>query len=604
VTDECHRSIYNLWRQVLEYFDGFLIGLTATHSKQTLGFFNQNLVMEYLHERAVADGVNVGYDVFRIRTAITEQGSIVEKGFYVDKRDKNTRRQRWEQLDDELQYSADQLDRSVVAPDQIRTVIRTFKESLPILFPDRKWVPKTLIFTKDDSHAEDITHICREVFAEGNDFCKKITYRTTGEKPDDLIKSFRNSPKLRIAVTVDMVSTGTDIRPLECLLFMRDVKSKVYFEQMIGRGTRVITPTELQAVTPDVAAKTHFVVVDAVGVCESIKIESKPLERKRGVSFEKLVQSIAFGVRDEDSLTSLAGRLSRLDRELIEADKKAIESVSGGKPLKQMINALLDAVDADRQAEKAKEMFSIEVPSKEQLKKAGDELAKEACVPFEIPSVRNTIIGIHKKNEQIIDTVSSDELIIAGWDTQATLKSRAVVDTFKKFIEENKDELTALQLIYSRPYGHRHFTYEQIRQLADALTKPPYNLTTDTVWRAYEQLEKTRVRGGGPQKLLTDIISLVRFTLGNTLMLEPFALSVSRAFDHWMLVQEEQGKKFTPEQVKWLEMIKEHIANSAAIDVEDFDQIPFNQWGGRHKAYSLFGNELPGILEQLNEALT
>jgi type I restriction enzyme R subunit len=171
-----------------------------------------------------------------------------------------------------------------------------------------------------------------------------------------------------------------------------------------------------------------------------------------------------------------------------------------------------------------------------------------------------------------------------------------VVEPRRKFIEENKDELTALQLIYSRPYGHRHFTYEQIRQLADALTKPPYNLTTESVWRAYEQLEKTRVRVGGPQKLLTDIISLVRFTLGNTLMLEPFALSVNRAFDHWMLVQEEQGKKFTPEQVKWLEMIKEHIANSAAIDVGDFDQIPFNQWGGRHKAYSLFGQELPSIL--------
>ncbi|HVO75113.1 MAG TPA: hypothetical protein VMT35_13880, partial [Ignavibacteriaceae bacterium] len=123
------------------------------------------------------------------------------------------------------------LDRSVVAPDQIRTVLTTFKEVLPDLFPGRKWVPKTLIFAKDDSHAEDITHICREAFDEANDFCTKITYWTTGAKPEDLIQSFRNSPKIRIAVTVDMVSTGTDIRPLECLLFMRDGKSKVYFEQ-------------------------------------------------------------------------------------------------------------------------------------------------------------------------------------------------------------------------------------------------------------------------------------------------------------------------------------------------------------------------------------
>jgi len=605
VTDECHRSIYHLWRQVLEYFDGFLIGLTATPSKQTLGFFNQNLVMEYLHERAVADGVNVGYDVFRIRTEITEHGSVVERGFYVDKRDRNTRSQRWEQLDDDLPYSPDQLDRSVVAPDQIRTVIRTFKESLPLLFPDRTWVPKTLIFAKDDSHAEDITHICREVFAEGNDFCKKITYRSTGEKSEDLIQSFRNSPKLRIAVSVDMISTGTDIKPLECLLFMRDVKSKIYFEQMVGRGTRVISKTDLQSVTPDVDAKTHYVVVDAVGVCESIKIESKPLERKREVSFEKLVQSVAFGVRDEDSLTSLAGRLSRLDRELVESDRNMIQSAAGGKSLRQMINALFDAVDGDRQVDRAKEMFSVETPTAEQVKNAGGELVKDACKPFEVPQIRNTIIAIHKKNEQIIDTVSSDNLISADWDTQAALKSRTIVDTFHRFIEENKDELDALQLIYSKPYGHRHFTYAQIRQLADAIQKPPYNLTTEQVWRAYEQLERTKVRGAGPQKLLTDIIALIRFAIEETPILEPFNSTVNRAFDRWMDTQAQQdGRHFSTDQVKWLEMIRDHIAGSAAIEVEDFDTIPFHQWGGRIKAYSLFGNELPTILNELNEALT
>lgn len=604
VTDECHRSIYHLWRQVLEYYDSFLIGLTATPSKQTLGFFNQNLVMEYLHERAVADGVNVGYDVFRIKTAITENGSVVERGFYVDTRDKNTRAKRWEQLDDDLQYSADQLDRSVVAPDQIRTVLKTFRESLPIIFPDRTWVPKTLIFAKDDSHAEDITHICREVFGEGNDFCKKITYRTTGEKTEDLIQSFRNSPKLRIAVSVDMISTGTDIKPLECLLFMRDVKSKGYFEQMIGRGSRVISSTDLQSVTPDVNAKTHYIVVDAVGVCESIKIESRPLERKRGISFEKLVQSIAFGMRDEDSLTSLASRLSRLDRELVDTDRKTIQSAAGGKSLRQMINKLFDSCDPDRQAEKAKTLFGTDTPTPEQVKKAGEDLVKEACAPLEVPQIRNTIIAIHKKNEQVIDTVSSDSVISADWDTQAALKSRTVVDTFRKFIEENKNELDALQMIYSRPYGHRHFTYDQIRQLADAIHKPPYNLTTEQVWRAYEQLERTKVRGGGPQKLLTDIIALIRFAIQETPVLEPFTSTVNRAFERWIDEQARQGKRFSPDQVKWLEMIRDHIAGSAAIDVTDFDAVPFNQWGGRIKAYTLFGDELPGILNQLNEALT
>src|SRR5947209_1770536 len=228
--DECHRSIYTVWRQVLEYFDAFLIGLTATPSKQTLGFFNQNLVTEYRHEDAVADGVNVPYEVYRIRTEITSQGSSVDAGFYVDKRDRETRKRRWERLDEEMTYSSDQLDRAVVAEDQIRTVMQTFKDKLPELFPGRTIVPKTLIFAKDDSHAEDIVHIVREVFGKGNEFCKKITYRTTGEKPEDLIQSFRDSFDPRVAVTVDMISTGTDIRPLECLIFMRDVKSQVYFE--------------------------------------------------------------------------------------------------------------------------------------------------------------------------------------------------------------------------------------------------------------------------------------------------------------------------------------------------------------------------------------
>ena len=183
VTDECHRSIYNLWRQVLEYFDAYLIGLTATPSKQTFGFFHKNLVMEYGHPHAVADGVNVNYDVYRIKTAITEQGSAVEAGYYVDKRDRETREVRWEQLDDEVSYEAKQLDRDVVAVDQIRTVVRTFRDKLfSEIFPGRTEVPKTLIFAKDDSHAEDIVKIVREEFGKGNEFAQKITYRTTGEK--------------------------------------------------------------------------------------------------------------------------------------------------------------------------------------------------------------------------------------------------------------------------------------------------------------------------------------------------------------------------------------------------------------------------------------
>ena len=558
ITDECHRSIYNLWRQVLEYFDAFTIGLTATPSKQTIGYFNQNLVMEYSHERAVADGVNVGYEVYRIQTEITEKGSRVESGYYIDKRDRLTRKVRWEQLDDDLEYAAAQLDRAVVAPDQIRTVIRTFKEKIPEIFPGRTEVPKTLIFAKDDSHAEDIVHIVREEFGKGNEFAKKITYKVTGEKPEDLIASFRNSYHPRVAVTVDMISTGTDIRPIECLLFMRDVKSPVYFEQMKGRGTRIISPTDLTAVTPDAPHKTHFVIVDAVGVCESDKTDSRPLERKKSVPFDKLLISVALGNRDEDTLTTLAGRLARLETEIDDGARKEIRQVTGGATLPEMVNGLLDAVDPDKQAAKAREMFQVEEPSPEQIQEAAEKLAKLACAPFENPQIRNRIIEIKQRNEQVIDTVSKDTVISTGF-TQ--VQAQRVIESFKRFMAENRDELMALQIFYSRPYGQRHLTFDQVQELAAAIEKPPYSLTPERLWQAYERLEQARVKGAGPKRLLTDLISLVRFALGEAEILEPWPETVERRFEGWLAAQKLRGREFTPEQLEWLRLIKDHICH-------------------------------------------
>lgn len=602
ITDECHRSIYNLWRQVLEYFDAFLIGMTATPSKQTLGFFNQNLVMEYNHERAVADGVNVGYEVYRIQTEISTKGSKVEAGYYIDIRDKLTREKRWEMLDEDLEYKANQLDRNVVSMDQIRTVIRTFKEKLPEIFPDRKEVPKTLIFAKDDSHAEDIVRIVREEFGKGNDFCKKITYRTE-EKAENLIASFRNSYYPRIAVTVDMISTGTDIKPLECLIFMRDVKSQVYFEQMKGRGTRTITPTDLESVTPGAHHKTHFVIVDAVGVCERDKTDTRPLERKKSVSFERLVKSVALGVRNKDTLTTLAGRLARLDREIDTKDRDELKQAASGKPIKQIIHELLDAVDPDKQHAKAREIFQTDKPTEEQVKKATRELAGSACLPFDNPKFRNTLIDIKKKNEQFIDELSKDTVLFAGGDSQVLERASQVTASFQQFIKDNKDELTALQIIYSKPYGQRHLTYEQIKQLAEAIEKPPYRLTPELVWQAYEKLERSKVKGAGPQKLLTNIISLVRFATGESKELRPFSETVDERFEDWIEAHEMVGHKFTPDQMEWLEMIKQHISTSLRIDMDDLEMAPFYERGGPIRAYKLFGQNLGEIMDELNEAL-
>ncbi|MBP9118245.1 MAG: DEAD/DEAH box helicase family protein, partial [Methyloversatilis sp.] len=264
IIDECHRSIYNLWKQVLDYFDAFLIGLTATPDKRTFGFFNENIVAEYTYEQSVADGVNVGYDVYEIETEVTKKGGELKAREFIDHRDRLTRRKRWAQTEEDEAYTGRELDRSVVNPSQIRRVIETMKQAVETqIFPNRRETPKTLIFAKTDSHADDIIQIVREVYGQGNAFCKKVTYRTD-EDPDSLLASFRNDYHPRIAVTVDMIATGTDVKPLEVLLFMRGVRSRGYYEQMKGRGVRSLGFDDLRRVSNSAdSAKTRFVLIDA-----------------------------------------------------------------------------------------------------------------------------------------------------------------------------------------------------------------------------------------------------------------------------------------------------------------------------------------------------
>lgn len=601
ITDECHRSIYKLWRQVLEYFDAYLIGLTATPSKQTFGFFNQNLVTEYSHERAVADGVNVPFDVYTVKTKISQSGSKVDAGFYVDKRDRDTRKVRWEQLDEDFEYTAEQLDKDVVATDQIRTVIRAYKSKLKTIFPNRKEVPKTLIFAKTDSHAEDIVQIVRDEFGKGNDFCKKITYNTKGEKPETLIRNFRNSYNPRIAVTVDMISTGTDIKPLEVLIFMRDIKSRVYFEQMIGRGTRTIRETDLKLVTPDAEHKTHFVIIDAVGVMESTKIDSRPLEKKPSVSLKKLLNNVAIGNRDTDTLTTVANRLARFDREIDDKQREELSRVSGGQKLKEIINKLLDAVDPDKIQTRAQQISGNAAISDAEEKQARDELALEAAKPFDNPDFRQTILAIKQRNEQTIDTVSKDELEAFEGVRRDKDRAKEVISNFQKFIEDNKDEITALQIIYSQSYRKQHLVFKQIQDLSDSLLRN--GLNTSIVWEAYASLHKSKVKKKSADKILTDIISLVRFAIGKQRQLTPFAQSVDDNFGEWLKEQKKKGIEFTVEQVKWLNWIKEHIATSISIEKDDFDDTPFVQHGGLFRASEIFGPKLEPVMQELNYVL-
>ncbi len=598
VTDECHRSIYNLWRQVLEYFDASLIGLTATPSKQTFGFFNQNLVMEYGHEKAVADGVNVGCDIYRIDTRISQKGSQVDAGFFVDRRDRQTRKVRWEQLDEPLAYDAADLDREVVAVDQIRTVLAAFRDRLfTEIFPGRTDVPKTLIFAKDDSHADDVVRICREVFGKGNDFCKKITYKTTGESPKALIASFRNSYNPRIAVTVDMIATGTDIKPLEIVFFMRSVASRNFFEQMKGRGVRVVSDAEMEQVNPGIKRKTRYVIVDAVGVCERVQTDSRPLEKKPSVAFDKLLDAVALGATEPAALESLAGRLIRLERRFDPDVAAEVAKTAKGQTLSQIARGLLDAVDPDRIAEAAQGAAA------QPQKTAAETLARQALAPLAAnPELRNLLKKIQKAADQTIDVISQDALLYAGPAQKSAQTSAGMADSFRDYIEAHKAEITALQILYSRPYRQR-LTEPMLKELEKKLRENHAAWTEDRLWDAFAAIAPQKVKGRSQTGRFADLVSLVRFALKHQPVLEPFAQSVAARFDRWMADKAKAGIHFTPDQRTWLGLIRDQIATSLSIEPDDFDSVPFNQLGGLGKAHQLFGDRLPQLLEELNSVL-
>lgn len=603
IIDECHRSIYGQWRQVLEYFDAHLIGLTATPTKQTFGFFNQNLVMEYSHEMAVADGVNVDFTVYKIETAITKAGSTVEVGEFAGFRDRQTRKVRWDAVDEPIEYGATQLDRDVVAPDQIRTVIKTFKDKLfTELFPGRSTAPKTLIFAKDDSHADDIVQIVREVFGKGNQFATKITYRTHDGKAEDLLQQFRNSLYPRIVVTVDMIATGTDVKPLECLLFMRGVKSRTYFEQMLGRGVRVMDDTDFQAVTDDAKSKDRFIVVDAIGITDTPLAETvQPLERKPTKSLKELLKLVAFGNQEAEVASSIAGRLARLDKHLTQDDRDLLAGLAGGMDLGTIAHQLVDALDPDQQ-----------IAAAEEAGRSADDEAAVAAVASSLialaleplasnPDLRNAILDVRKSYEQTIDEVSKDEVLFAGHSEEGREKAAAMISSFREYLEEHKDDIRALQVLYSRPHKER-LTFSEIKELAKAIERPPRQWTTEKLWHAYEVLDRSKVRGSGG-RMLTDIVSLVRYTLDQDDQLIPYRDQVEQRFAAWMSAQELLGVSFTLDQLRWLGWMRDAIASDLGLSGESFEYTPFVEHGGIGKAAALFGNRLPTLMDELSEVL-
>ncbi len=602
VIDECHRSIYNVWQQVLDYFDAFLVGLTATPDKRTYAFFEQNVVSQYTHQDAVADGVNVGYDTFLIETEVGTQGAKLYQGSDIMKREKWTRKQYWERLDDDISYTAKQLDRDVVNKNQIRTVVQAFKDNYPKLFPEREELPKTLIFAKDDSHAEDIITITREVFNEDYNFCKKITYKAE-EDPKSLLAQLRNNYNPRIAVTVDLIATGTDVKPLEILIFMRDVRSRNYFEQMKGRGTRTIALDDLKKVTPSAKyTKDHFVIIDAVGATKSIKTDSRPLDRKPGTPLKNLLESVAVGVKDEDLFTTLAGRLARLDM-VISPDTGSRLKELMGAPLNEVVKDLLNAYDADCIVTKAKadnRISEAETPSEEQTEKAQDSLADKAQSHF-TGEVIAVLENARKALKQIVDTHNPDTLLLAEWSNQTREDALKLVLDFAEYIETHKAEMAALQFFYSEPYNRRELNLKMVKELLIKLKQDKPILLPVRIWQAYEQLDG--IKHSSPKNELVALVSLVRRVIGLDDIVTPLKITIDKNFKNWVFTAQAGALKFNEEQMTWLRMIKEHISSSFSFSKEDLSLTPFVEKGGLDKMWELFGEQIDKLVDEINQYL-
>ena len=615
VIDEAHRSIYNLWKQVLDYFDAFLIGLTATPDKRTFGFFNENVVSEYTYEESVIDGVNVPHEPpYIIETDISQKGAVVKAGWYIDRRDKLTRAKRWQQEDEDTDYKRNDLDKKVVNPSQIRNIIREYKRALKTtIYPNRidengeYEVPKTLVFAKTDSHADDIIKIIREEFDEGNDFCKKVTYKIE-EDPKSVLNRFRNSYYPRIAVTVDMIATGTDVKPLEVLLFMRDVRSINYFEQMKGRGTRTINKDSLQLVTKTARSKSHFVIVDAVGVTKSKKTDSRPLERKPSVPMKDLLMAVTMGVADEDLFLSLANRLIRLEKQITDKEKDRLLEFSDGKNLKQITKNLITAFDPDAieikaqvEIDKIPEQDHSPALIEKARKNAQEALILEASKTFN-GELNDYLENVRKQHEQIIDSVNIDTVTKSEWETTSVDKASEIIKDFTEYLEANKDEIKALSIFYNQPYNRRDITFKMIKEVMEKLQLEKPLLTPHYVWDAYATIDNVKTQG--ITSPLTALVSLIRRACGIDSKLKAFDKTIDENFKNWMFKQNAgQHNRFTPEQLDWLRMIKDHVVSSYHIEIDDLDYTPFDAKGGKGKMYQLFGKEMNEIINELNEVL-
>jgi type I restriction enzyme R subunit len=605
--DECHRSIYGRWGQVIDYFDAYVVGLTATPTPATMAYFDENLIAEYSQEQSVFDGVNVGQQVYRIRTKVGTDGSTIEAGEWVRARDKATRKVVLRQIDDEFIYEAAKLDRAVVNPSQIRTVVRAFKERVTTeIFPNRDEVPKTIFFAKTDDHAEDILKVIREEFARGSEFAKKITYKAEGTVEQN-VNDFRNDPRLRIAVTVEQIGTGTDVKAVECLVFMRMVGSRVLLNQMRGRAVRTINDDDFWAVTPGAAekgqTKDYSVLVDCVGLTdEDIVLAETSPTGDPSVPLKNLLRDIAMGLTDDANLKSVAQRLVRLHNKLSDDEREEFAAAAGGSTMADIIGDLRNATDADFQFATAQAETGKDEPEEAEVEKARAMLVESAIAQLRRSEVRDKVQSLQATVNEVLIHVSGHDHVTEAAFVESPAEATSVLETWRAFMEEHRDEYLALKVYYAQPFRRRP-TLDDIKELARVIARPPLNLTPERLWAAYEALDADHVRGHGG-KLDADLVRVIRYTLEQDEELVPHADVVRQRFAWWLDEQRGAGRDFSHEQLRWLSMVADFIGESMRFDpTEDYDLPPFSQEGGANAAFRLFGTEMTALVADLNERL-
>ena len=439
---------------------------------------------------------------------------------------------------------------------------------------------------------------------EGNEFCKKLTYKVE-EDPKSVLAQFRNDYNPRIAVTVDMVATGTDVKPLECLLFMRDVKSRNYFEQMKGRGTRTLEYDDLKKVTPSAtSAKTHYVIVDAIGVTKSLKTDSQPLITKPSVPLKDLAMGVMMGARDQDTVSSLAGRLARLNKQLDDKEQERIREQAGGIKLTDIIGALVSSIDPDRIDEKAREMASLttaEEPDEDIRQEAQEVLVGEAASVFNGDLI-DLIDGIRRDKEQSIDHENLDNVIRAEWEGDSKENAKQLAKDFQEYLEANRDEIEALAIFFGQPARRSELTYAMIREVFDRIKADKPKLAPLRVWQAYALLDE--YQGKQPVSELTALVALIRRVCGIDTTVSSYSETVRKNFQNWIMARHSGGgEKFNEEQMDWLRMVRDHTITSFHLDRDDLDMSPFDAKGGMGQMHQLFGDRMDDVINELNEAL-